>query len=228
MSKLSKKSEKTPLNLKTHSNKSRNLGGLKEIGGNAYNNNAPCRTRNEVIGYDLSSSNSYAMAGRTMIHQMNTPTKYSSIHGNGAGLFASYNRSIPKEGSSQNQRIRINDLSYKNETYQDYKKDKLLVKKNVDKTKHVNVTQTVGEKKDIADFRVRSASSSKKYRYNKNACESNSPSNRISSGKKPKHQFKGNYGELQALHDKESILQSVLDRNFNKIASTEPSYVNVK
>lgn len=38
LNKLSKKSEKTPLNLKTNSNKSRNLGGLKNIGGNAYNN----------------------------------------------------------------------------------------------------------------------------------------------------------------------------------------------
>lgn len=118
MNKLTKKSEKTPLNLKTNSNKSRNLGTLKNVGGNAYNNQ-PWRTRNEMIGYELSSSNSHSVAGRTMVHQMNTPTKYSVIHGNGAGLFASYNRSIPKTNQAQGTRIRINDLSYKNEqTYQ--------------------------------------------------------------------------------------------------------------
>lgn len=64
LNKLSKKSEKTPLSLKTNSNKSRNLGNLKDIGGNVYNNQ-PCRTRNEVIGYDLASNTSYAIYGRT-------------------------------------------------------------------------------------------------------------------------------------------------------------------
>lgn len=162
LSKLSKKSEKAPLNLKTHSNKSRNIGGLKDIGANVYNNQ-PCRTRNDVIGYELASNNSYSMAGRTMIHQMNTPTKYAVIHGNGAGLFASYNRSIPKEKSNQNNKIRITDLSYKNGTYQEGYSNKAAARDY----KHPNATQNVSKKKDMANFRVRSASNNKKYRYNK-------------------------------------------------------------
>ena len=53
------------------------------------------------------------MGGRTMVHQMNTPTKYSVIHGTGAGLFASYNRSIPKT-NVQNHKIRINNSNFHN------------------------------------------------------------------------------------------------------------------
>ena len=71
--------------------------GLKEIGWNAYSNYQPTWTLSDIISYELSSSNSYSMAGRTMVHQINTPKKYSVIHANGGGgLFASYNRSIPK------------------------------------------------------------------------------------------------------------------------------------
>lgn len=112
LNKLSQKSGKTTLNLKTKSNKSRNVGGLKNVGLNAYN--PPWRTRNDVVGYELSSSNSYSMAGRTMVHQMNTPTKYAAVHGKGTkatGPFASYNRSIPKSTHSQGNKIRINDFS---------------------------------------------------------------------------------------------------------------------
>lgn len=61
-----------------------------------------------------------------MIHQMNTSTKYSVIHGPSTGLFASYNRSVPKDGNGQNNRIRINDLSYKNDTYHEGYSNKIL------------------------------------------------------------------------------------------------------
>lgn len=71
-----------------------------------------------MIGYELSSSNSYAMAGRTMVHQINTPTKYSAIHGtqnvNQTGLFASYNRGI--NNMPTNSRIRINEFGGKKST----------------------------------------------------------------------------------------------------------------
>ena len=148
------------------------------MGVNAYNNQ-PWRTRNEVIGYELTSSNSYSAAGRTMIHQMNTPTKYAAIHGPGAGLFASYNRSIPKTNQGQGNRIKINDLSYKyDNTYQQdgYAKIK-------EKTRNLNTTHEPAGKSDITDFRVRSTSSSKKYRYT-NDVGQNSPGVRGCSGKK--------------------------------------------
>ena len=246
LSKLSKKSEKTPLNLKNQSNKSRNIGCLKDIGGNSYNNNQPCRTRNDVIGYELSSSNSYQMAGRTMVNQINTPTKYSAIHGKGTGIFTSYNRNIPKNNLPQNNRIRINDFcsdsnkknknktcskirtkeegSYKSHTQgrsvknvtsnkhenytdgysqkvvnKDYKKDRAFIM-----NKQNNITYKNDDKKDLTNFRVRSASSSKKYRYNNNATDKNSPGHRITSGKKKKKKLlKGNYGEPHWIKEKD-------------------------
>ena len=118
LNKLSKKSEnkQAPLNIKGNSNKSRNIG-LKEIGCNAYSNNQPTWARNDIIGYELSSSNSYSIAGRTMVHQINTPKKYSIIHANGGGgLFASYNRSIPKNGVPQTNKIKINDFYDQNKS----------------------------------------------------------------------------------------------------------------
>lgn len=161
------------------------------------------------------------MAGRTMVNQMSTPTKYAIIHGGGPGLFASYNRSIPKNNPPQNARIRINDHSYKNEnkTFEHEGYSQPVEKKNVNLKK-------LG-KKEITDFRVRSASSSKKYRYNEHSA--NSPGNRVSSGKKKKKkQFKGNYGEFHQVEQKESILQSVLERNFNQAIGKEQNYLNVK
>lgn len=159
------------------------------------------------------------MAGRTMVHQINTPTKYSVIHANNAaGLFASYNRSIPKTNGAQNNRIWINDFGGKKiinkanskirkkkatdqkpnakkqlrslrdgspeeeSNYHDNQannnpgtreRDKILVKKiwknkPIGISKHINVTQVPSDDKtEISDFRVRSASSSKKYRYSK-------------------------------------------------------------
>lgn len=89
LSKLSKKSEKVPLNLKGQG-KSRNVF----VEGNT-------------------SSDSYSMAGRTMIHQITTPTKYSAIHNPTTGLFSSYNRIIPKTSIGSNNRIRINKSSTK-------------------------------------------------------------------------------------------------------------------
>jgi hypothetical protein len=175
-----------------------------------------------MIGYELSSSNPYSVGGRTMVQQMNTPTKHSVIHGNGAGLFASYNRSIPKTNQAQGTRIRIDDLSYKND--QTYQQDDYT--KKIDKTKNLNTTKG-GVKKDITDFRVRSASSNKKYRYNDPG--NSSPGNVISSGKKKKKKtFKGNYGEPHTNEQKESILQSALDRNLNKVTSNDHNYINVK
>jgi hypothetical protein len=74
---------------------------------------------------------------------------------------------------------------------------------------------------------VRSASNGKKYRYNEP--ENSSPSSRISSAKKKKKkQYKGNYGEPHTMQQKESILQSVLERNFNKASPNDQNYINVK
>lgn len=68
-----------------------------------------------------------------------------------------------------------------------------------------NIKKKIGEKKDVAEFRVRSASSSKKYRYNKEAAPGiTSPGHKITSGKKKKKKLlKGNYGERQTLPEKE-------------------------
>jgi len=148
------------------------------------------------------------MAGRTVAHQMNTPTKYAVIHGNGGGLFGSYNRSIPKTNQGQGNRIKIKDNSYKNEN-EGYSKVK-------DKKSKLNITHEPTGKKEIVDFRVRSSSNSKKYRYN-NEVVNNSPGNRGCTGKKKKKNYKGNYGEHHTVEKKESILQSALDRNMKVI-----------
>lgn len=236
LNKLSKKSEKTPLNIKGSSNKSRNIGGLKDIGWNAYSNNQPSWNHNEILGYELSSSNSYSMAGRTMIHKINTPTKYSVIHGKGTGLFASYNRSIPKNGvAPPNNKIRINnfceqnksalnnppsklrkhtdasskskskvrsnkegspshDENYSQTTSQEYK-DKVGCKKIVkmttigrdrskeaDKQGYCSKEKRASHCQDISEFRLRSGSNTKNFRYTKDRDSSNS-SNHKSSGK---------------------------------------------
>lgn len=72
-------------------------------------------------------------------------------------------------------------------------------------------------------------SSSKKYRYNNDTSALESPSNKSTSAKKKKKKtFKGNYGDQQNLEAKGTIFRSGMDRNFNKVVSIEPSYVNVK
>jgi hypothetical protein len=241
-----------------------------------------------VVGYELSSSNSYAMAGRTMVHQINTPTKYSAIHGNGAGLFASYNRSIPKTTNtniSQGNRIRINDFGggskstakttskiRKKDTNEfkqkrslrdsspehevNYKdgysrklgnreRDKILVKKVWKNT----AKPQPDEKTDSTEFRVRSASNSKKYRYNKDSSKSfshadvileieraatSSPKIKESSIKK-----KSKYADLTLQSKKDGYgtspspltifhLGGASDQsnNLNLILSSDPNYAN--
>ena len=163
-----------------------------------------------------------------MVHQINTPKKYSIIHANGGGgLFASYNRSIPKNGVPQTNKIKINDFYDQNKSainkpankiqkyidgnkkckskiksirensnsqddnYQDEysqiirneMKEKVLIRANLKKDNEISETAPTEIKKENTDFRVRSASSNKKYRYNKDENTSWSPANRISSGK---------------------------------------------
>lgn len=147
-----------------------------------------------------------------MVHQINTPKKYSVIHATGGGgLFASYNRSIPKNGVPQANKIRINDFYDHNksainkptnkiqkyidgnkkckskiksiredsvsqeENYQDEysqiihneSKGKVFIKSSL-KDNEKLVTTSAEIKKDTTEFRVRSASNNKKYRYNNN------------------------------------------------------------
>ena len=156
-----------------------------------------------------------------MIHQMNTPTKYAAIHGNGAGLFASYNRSIPKQNQGQGNRIRINDLSYKNENI--YQQDGYS--KIKEKVRNLNTTHEPPNKAEIAEFRVRSTSSSKKYRYTNDPGQI-SPGNRGCSGKKKKKkQYKGNYGDHHVGRKKESLLHSVMDKT-PAGGQNDPNYKN--
>ena len=127
-----------------------------------------------------------------MVHNINTPTKYSAIHGNGNGLFGSYTRSIPKTSinnpsSTQNNRIRINDFGSKKGHPKGSAK---LCKKNHEKRsirdgspelqdgyqhnphdhREANKankagSNSYGQKSKNFELRVRSASNSKKYRY---------------------------------------------------------------
>jgi len=88
----------------------------------------------------------------------------------------------------------------------------------------MNITQDPSLKKEIVDIRVRSSSSSKKYRYVNNTGHS---SPKVRAGCKKKVQYKGNYGDHHAVERKDSALQSVMDRNMMLI-KTDPSYANVK